>query len=616
MDTGVARIMNDNFICIKVDREERPDIDNIYMNACQLLSGGGGWPLNAFALPDGKPFFAGTYYSRNSWIKLLLQITQAYKEKNDLVVKQADELTKGIAKEELSFLQTDNVAINKAGYQNLFDSIYKQTDTRNGGLKGSPKFPMPAVTEFLLQYNYITGSKQALDAATTTLTRMTLGGMYDQLGGGFARYSTDTLWRIPHFEKMLYDNAQLVSVYAHAYQLTQNNYFKNILTETISFIERDLAAPGGGFYCSLDADTKGGEGEFYAWSAADFNKAAGSEWQSSLAEYFHITPEGNWEKGSNILYTSGTPEEFSIVKKQSPENFKSALSTVKSRLLAERNKRNKPAADTKILTAWNAMMIKAYTDAYAATGNENYLSKALSNAGFLAKNMIGKDGSMKRNYKDGKTSIDAFLDDYAWTAKAFTRLYQVCLDKHWLELARQVTDHAIADLYDDHAGMFGYTAEGVSDLAIRNIEIADNAIPSPNAIMAGVLYDLGVYFDNKDYTDKSAKMFSAVSGRVSQMPVYYAQWCSLAGLFSQGTYEVAVTGKDACKRNEELQRNYLPTCVTMGGTDKENLPLLADKLQEGKTLIYVCTNKTCKMPVEQVPDALMQIRSAMERRMN
>jgi uncharacterized protein YyaL (SSP411 family) len=618
MDTAVSQIMNENFICIKVDREERPDIDNIYMNACQLLSGSGGWPLNAFALPDGKPFFAGTYYSKDSWINLLKQISQAYKEKNDLVIKQADALTKGIAEEELSFLKTDSSAmvINKTGYQKLFDSVYKEIDTRNGGVKGFPKFPMPAVTEFLLQYHYLTGNKQALNAATTTLTRMALGGMYDQVGGGFARYSTDSAWRIPHFEKMLYDNGQLVSLYAHACQLTKNDFYKNVLTETISFVERDLTSPEGGFYSSLNADTEDGEGEFYGWKYDEFKKYTGKEnarlngevGQGNLvAEYFNVLPEGNWEKGRNILYASATPQEFSILKKHLPGDFTSSLSAIKKALLEERNKRSKPATDTKVLTSWNAIMLKGYADAYSATGNEAYLAKALTNAKFLEKSMLGKNGSLKRNYKDGEASIDAFLDDYAWSAKAFIRLYQVCFDKHWLVSAKLITDYALVNFYNNESGIFYYTAANSSNLAVRQMEIADNAIPSSNAIMAGVLYELGIYFDNKGYSDKSKKMFSSVSEKISRLPVYFAQWCYLAGLFSYGTYEVAVMGKDAYKKNGELQKSYLPTCFFMGETDEENLPLLEDKLPDGKTLIYVCTNKTCKLPVEDVDKALKQI---------
>ena len=607
MDTAVARIMNENFICIKVDREERPDIDNIYMDACQLISGSGGWPLNAFALPDGKPFFAGTYYSKTGWLSLLKEISKAYKEKKELVIKQADALTKGIADEALSFGKTDSVGmVSNVAYQNLFDSVYSKSDTVNGGLKGSPKFPMPAVTEFLLQNYYHTGNKKALDAASITLNKMALGGIYDHLDGGFARYTTDNKWHIPHFEKMLYDNAQLISLYAHAYQITQNDLYKTIITETISFIERNLASPYGGYYSSLNADTEDGEGEFYIWKEPDFKKIAGLG--NLVTEYFNVTPTGNWNKGNNILFASYTPQEFAVLKNQAPDQFISLLNKSKKGLLEERNKRNRPAVDTKVLTAWNAMMIKAYADAYIATGTENYLAKAMMIAKFLEKNMLGNDGSLKRNFKDGKTSINGFLDDYAWTASAFIKLYSVSFDINWVSLAKQITDHAIKNFYSKDAGLFYYTAANDSKLTVRKMEIDDDAIPSSNSTMAGVLYSLSVIYDNSSYNDNSKRMLTSVITKVNLFPVYHAQWCSLAGLFSQGTYEVMVMGKDAITKNKELQKKYLPDCVIMGETDKENLPLLENKLPENKTLIYVCTNKVCKKPVEDVTEALSQLK--------
>lgn len=608
MDTAVARVMNENFICIKVDREERPDIDNMYMDACQLISGGGGWPLNAFALPDGKPFFAGTYYSKTGWMSLLKEISKAYKEKKELVIKQAEALTKGIADEAFTFNRFDSSAIimNNQVYQNLFDSVYLKTDTLKGGLKGSPKFPMPAVTEFLLQHYYFTGEKQAIDAASTTLNKMALGGIYDHLGGGFARYATDHEWRIPHFEKMLYDNAQLVSLYAHAYQLTQNDFYKTIITETISFIERNLASSYGGYYSSLNADTEDGEGEFYTWKEPDFKKIIGSE--NLVAEYFNVSPKGNWNKGNNILFASYTPREFAVLKKQTPDQFISILNRTKKKLFDERNRRNKPAIDTKILTAWNAMMIKAYADAYVATGTEDYLAQAIILAKFLEKNMLGNDGSLKRNFKEGKASIYGFLDDYASTTSAFIKLYSISFDLNWITLAKQITDHAIKNFYSKDAGLFYYTASNESKLAVRKMEIDDGAIPSSNSIMAGVLYSLGVMYDDSSYSYISRRMLTSVITKVNLFPVYHAQWCSLAGLFSQGTYEVMVMGKDAIAKNKELQKKYLPDCVIMGETDKENLPLLENKLPENKTLIYVCTNKVCKKPVEDVAEALSQVK--------
>jgi uncharacterized protein YyaL (SSP411 family) len=609
MDKKVAAIMNENFINIKVDREQRPDIDNIYMSACQLISGNSGWPLNAFALPDGRPFFAGTYYTKESWINLLGQIAKAYKEQNKKVLLQADALTGGIADTELPWLKKNDqpVAITQKIYHTLFDSIYNKIDLTYGGLKGSPKFPMPSLWEFMLQYQYLTGNKMALNATTNTLAKMALGGIYDHVGGGFARYSTDSLWRIPHFEKMLYDNAQLISLYAHAYQVTGNDFFKTIVAETACFVDKELTNANGGFYSSLNADTDTGEGEFYSWTYNDIKKVLSNKQAGLITAYYNILPNGNWEKRKNILYAFYSPTEFASINKISEKDFNILLTNCKNGLLAERNKRLKPAVDDKILTSWNALMMKAYIDAYTALGNHSFLNKALSNASFIEKNMLRSDGHLWRNFRNGKSTVDAFLDDYAMLAKAYIQLYQITFNKHWLSLAKKITDYAIANFYDDKGGIFYYTSAGSEKLVIRKTEILDNSIPSANAIMAEVLYSLNIFFENNDYIEKSILMLSRAAKKMQAMISYNSQWCYLAGMFSYGTYEIAIMGKDAHQKNIELQKNYLPKCLFMGETNEENLPLLENKLPENNTLIYVCTNKTCKLPVNEVSRALQQI---------
>lgn len=390
MDTAVARIMNENFVCIKVDREERPDIDNVYTNACQLLTGGSGWPLNAFALPDGKPFFAGTYYAKDSWASMLKNIAAAYQKQNKKIVLQAQALANGIAKLEVSLLQNSTAdSIGKTESLALFDSVYQQLDLRNGGLRGSPKFPSPVLIEYLLQHAFLTGDKRALNAAQITLTQMALGGIYDQIGGGFSRYATDSLWRVPHFEKMLYDNGQLLSVYAHAYQLTGNVFFKNIVEETAAFIERELRSPDGGFYSSLNADTKEGEGSYYTWKTAEANTVT-----SAVLQYYNFSEKGNWEEGKNILYASFTPVDFAKQNNFDVASFTKQVSAAKERLLLERAKREKPSVDDKVLASWNALAVKGFLDAYAAIGDEHYLRTALTTAGFLESKMMEQSGRL------------------------------------------------------------------------------------------------------------------------------------------------------------------------------------------------------------------------------
>lgn len=606
MDTAVARVMNENFICIKVDREERPDIDNIYMNALQLLSANTGWPLHAFALPDGKPFYAGTYYPRNSWINLLKDVSKSYHTRYKLVETQARALVNGIAEEDNLLItdvprNPDSAAIQSKG---LYESIYQQADLQQGGFKGAPRFPTPALTEYMLQQYYITGNKAPLELATTTLTKMALGGIYDQVGGGFARYATDSLWRIPHFEKMLYDNGLLVSAYAHAYQVTKDVFYKTVISETLDFIGQSLAAPGGGYYSSLNADTEDGEGAYYSWKKESFDKIAGED--KIMASYFNVLEEGNWAPAKNILYANQTPAEFAVLNKLDPGAFSKRLMAVKDNLYKERNKRSRPRVDTKIITSWNAILLKGYADAYAATGTEAYLTKAIACAGFLEKNLIAEDGSIHRNYKDGKAMIGGFLDDYAWTAAAFIRLYETGFDMHWLNIAKKVTDYAVKEFSNNKTNLF-YYAKKQTDLVVRKTEIFDDAIPSSNAVMAKVLFTLGTVYDDTLYTNRGIQMYRSVEERIKRTPRYYLQWCSFASFLSAGNYEVVVMGKDALKKNKELQQSYLPTSIIMGSNHEETLPLLVNKLVKDRTFIYVCTGKVCKRPEEEAAKALQQL---------
>jgi uncharacterized protein len=406
---------------------------------------------------------------------------------------------------------------------------------------------------------------------------------------------------------MLYDNGQLVSLYAQAYQLTKNNFFKEIIVQTLSFVEREFVSKEGGFYSSLNADTEDGEGAFYSWSHDEFRKITGSKNADLFQEYYNITPEGNWEKGRNILFAITVPEEFAAQKNIRVEDFNRMLENTRKALFTERNKRNKPTADTKILTSWNAIMIKGYADAYSATSDKAYLQKALASAIFLENNMLSKDGRLMRNFKEGKVSVNAFLDDYAWLAHAYIKLYQVTFDKHWLTQSKKITDYALINFYDTASGMFYYSSANSPHLILNKMEIRDNAFPSSNGIMATVLYELGTFFSEEHYLAKSSRMLSTISTKMYETPAYYTQWCWLSGLKAYGTNEVAIMGEDAEKKNIELQKSYLPTCFFMGATYKEDLPLLEGKLQASRTMIYVCTNRTCKLPVDEVEKALRQI---------
>lgn len=609
MDTAVARIMNEHFVSIKIDREERPDIDQIYLNAAQLISGSGGWPLNAFTLPDGKPFYAATYFPKDQWLRILHQIVDAFKKENANVIKQAEALTKGVQTYELITTPVDSATkIEQKIYLDIFNGWSSYLDYESGGLNGAPKFPMPVNWEFLLQYHFLTGNKKALNIVTTTLDHMAQGGIYDQLGGGFSRYSTDSQWRAPHFEKMLYDNGQLVSLYAHAYQVTKKPLYAEVIAETLGFIEREMTTPEGGFYSSLNADSEGEEGKFYIWTKAEINNILDSKTAELLSNYYQVSDSGNWESRKNILYRKIASHEFARKNNITTNEWDRILKDAQKKLILARSKRVRPSTDDKILTSWNALMLIGYTDAYVATRDQRYLKTALNNARFLEENMIRSDGALWRNYKDGKAGIEAFLDDYALLAKAFIHLYQVTFDIHWLEKARSLSDFSIEHFLDKKTGMFYYTSDVSKDLIARKMELTDNVIPSSNSILAEVLFYLGEYYQKNSYTEMSKVMLNQVFKDLSASSgLFYANWARHVGTLVFRPYEVAVLGEHALEKSIQLQQHYNPLTIFMGG-NKEDLPLLENKYVEGKTIIYVCRNRVCKLPVQDVEEAMEQLK--------
>ena len=606
-DEEVADFMNENFVCIKVDREERPDIDRIYMDAVQLISGQGGWPLNAFALPDGKPFFAGTYFPKLRWMEVLNKISDLYKNENARIVEYAEQLTKGInTNNSLGSLNNMDSTFSKEEYIKLFKEWKSQIDFSKGGFNRAPKFPLPIAWEFLLQYHYLTGNNETLNAVIITLDEMAKGGIYDQIGGGFARYSVDAHWKVPHFEKMLYDNAQLASLYSHAFKITKNERYQEIIEQTLEFVNRELSNPEGGFYSSLNADSEGEEGKFYVFTESEFYESINGDQQSLIADYYQISKKGNWEDGKNILLPKSSKEKFAKKHDLDLKQFISILKSVDLQLFNYREKRIRPSTDDKILTAWNALMMKAYIDAFTALGDEKYLQTALKNAEFLETKMMKSDGSLYRNYMNGITTIDAFHDDYSLLAEAFLELYSVTFDKHWLDLSKSLSDYCLAHFLDKNTSMSFYTSDLSEKLIARKFEITDNVIPGSNSVMANVLLKLGHYFNNKEYISLANQMLSQVKENITESGPWYANWAILMGWIAYEPFEVAIIGENALNLNHEMQLNYQPITLFLGG-ESENLPLLKSKLIKGKTMIYVCRNKTCKLPVEKVSEAQEQL---------
>lgn len=609
-DTSVARFMNTHFVSVKVDREERPDIDQIYMNASQLLTGSGGWPLNAFALPDGRPFYAVTYLPKAQWLDLLHQIVKIYKKQPAKVTEQAEALTSGIRGQQLVKTSADTASENlKTFYRHLFDSVKTSIDFSRGGFTGVSKFPLPSAWEWLLQYHLLTGNEKSLQAVISTLDHIAYGGIYDQLGGGFARYSTDQQWRVPHFEKMLYDNGQLISLYAHAYQVTHNPLYADMIRQTLDFIKREMTSKDGGFYSSINADSQGEEGRFYVWTSKETDSLLDKNPARLIKAYYHITGAGNWEDGENILYRNPAINDTAFAEQHqlNVNEWRAILQKAKALLFKARASRIRPTTDNKILTSWNALMLKGYVDAYRALGDKQYLDAALKNAKFLENNMMQKDGHLWRNYMNGKADIQGLLDDYALLANAYIQLYQVTFDLQWLTKANVLMKYTVEHFRDSKNGLFFFTANNSEKLITRAKEIEDNVIPSSNSVMANVLYQLGIYYDDQTYIDDARAMMNQVLAQIPAAVPYFSNWAQLLGIVQKGPYEVAIMGNDALEKSLAMQRSYLPISLFMGG-ENENLPLLENKLMKNKTIIYVCENKVCRRPVTEVSQALEQLK--------
>lgn len=606
-DTLVSKIMNENFICIKVDREERPDIDDVYMTACHLASGRGcGWPLNAFALPDGRPVWAGTYFPKKDWLGVLDNFIKLKKDKPGELEGYAKQLQEGIKQQDNIILNENDQDFSSKKLDGIATNFLDNIDFKKGGRNGAPKFPMPNNYEFLLNYYHFSKDAKTLEAVTTTLDNMANGGIYDHLGGGFARYSTDDDWFAPHFEKMLYDNGQLVSLYSEAYQLTKDPLYKKVVEETLEYIKREMTHENGGFYSSLDADSEGKEGKFYVWKKSEIDSLLGDDLAKVFNEFYEVKKSGNWEHKNNILHRKTSTEKVAKKFKLSADELNKKIDEGKTILIRARDKRIRPGLDDKILTSWNALMLKGYTDAYRAFGNEKYLQAALKNANFLVKNAIKEEHRLNRNFKDGQSVINAFLDDYAILIDAFVHLYQVTFDEQWLNHAKDLTDYTQAHFYDKSTGMFFYTSDLDPALIARKKELADNVIPGSNSVMARNFYQLGTIVYQPEWVDLSKQMLHNLAENITETPQpnFYSNWCNLYWSVVNPPYEVAVMGDNSKSLSKELMQNYLPHALILGGKSEGNLKLLKDKLIEGETRIYVCQNKVCKFPVLEVEKAL------------
>jgi len=603
-DEIVARAMNENFVCIKVDREERPDVDSIYMSAVQIMTGSGGWPLNCFTLPDGRPIYGGTYFPKEQWMKILGTLADYFKNEASKVFQYAEELTSAVKKSELIPAFSEKSAFTKEILNSCYENWQKRFDTIEGGPNRVPKFPLPNNYKFLLRYSQTLEQWQKtnlLKHIDLTLTKMAYGGIYDQIGGGFARYSTDGEWKVPHFEKMLYDNAQLVSLYSEAYQLTKNSLYKQVVYETLEFVQREMTSPEGAFYSALDADSEGKEGKYYVWTVAKLQSILGVD-MKLFSDYYSVNEIGYWEEENYILLRKQSEEEVAKRFGLPVEELQKKISKLKKKILAVREKRIKPGLDNKILTSWNALMIKGYADAYSVFHEKEFLNSALKCADYILKNLSREDGGLFHS-----RSINGFLEDYSFTVEAFISLYQITFDEQWLSKAKSLADYAIKHFHDSSSIMFYFTSNLDSQLIARKMEIQDNVIPSSNSSMSLSLFYLGKYFDENNYLDISEKMLKQVQQDIVPYGTAYSNWAIGILHFIQPFYEIVIVGNSVDEKRKELSDYFVPNAIFTGTKTQSKLSLLQDKFIEGKTLIYICENKTCKLPTENIREALKQM---------
>ncbi len=606
-DEQVAAVMNEYFVCIKVDREERPDIDQIYMSAVQLMTGRGGWPLNCICLPDQRPIYGGTYFRKNDWVSLLFNLADFFKNKPDEAEEYAVRLTEGIQQyESVDFIENQEDKYTYADLQTIINNWKKYFDKTEGGFGSAPKFPMPNSWLTLMRYAHLSKDEEVREAVQLTLQKMAWGGIYDHIGGGFARYAVDGHWHVPHFEKMLYDNGQLLSLYAEAYTWNANPLYKEIADGITQFVLRELTSPEGGFYSALDADSEGVEGKFYTFTRKDIEEILGQD-ADIFCIYYNITADGNWEEEhTNVLFRNRDTAILASELGMHADELADKIQALKAQVLSARSLRIRPGLDNKILASWNGLMLKGLCDAYRAFGSDEYLEYALSNANFIVDNLITSAGTLSRLYtanNKGGTGL-AFLDDYANIIDAFIALYEVTFDEVWLHKARALNDIAIREFYDKENGIFFYTAATDEQLIARKSEIMDGVTPASNSAMARNLKKLGLFFDHEKYQEISAQLLRNIMPHLGKYGSMYANWIALLTEEVYGVYEVAITGNEAGTLKKEMEKNYIPNKIMLGGTEG-SLPLLEGRFGS-HTQIFICRDRTCGLPVRTVNEALKQ----------
>jgi len=593
---AIAKLMNDNFINIKVDREERPDLDQVYMSAVQIMTGSGGWPLTVFLRPNGDPFYGGTYfppddrYGRPGFPRLLENIAEAYRTRQKDIQENAQNLRQHLNQRMQTGSGSGSVSVEVL--HTASGALASKFDPREGGFGGAPKFPASMSIDFLLRYHQRTGHAHSLEMATFTLDKMAYGGMYDQAGGGFHRYSTDDRWLVPHFEKMLYDNALLARAYLDAYRLTGKPLYKRITEEILDFIVREMRDANGGFYSTQDADSEGVEGKFYVWDRDEFDDVVGED-AELLARYFNVTEYGNWEH-HNILNVPRPPELFCKLEKITEAELEAKVAAALPKLYAAREKRVHPGRDEKILTDWNGLALRAFADAAAFLGRDDYRSVAEANAAFLFDKLW--DGQrLLHSFKDGRARFNAYLDDYANVADGLLSLYQLTFDERWLRRADSLAEIIVERFGDEDQGGFYFTATGHEELIARTKDFFDNATPSGNSVAADVLLRLAALLGREDFRKQAEKVFAAVESHLGQYASGFGRMLAAVDFSIGPSSEIALVG-DASPFLAVYRKRYLPRTVIAAG-EADIAVLRGRSTLNGKPTAYVCENLACKQPV-------------------
>ena len=601
---SIAALMNANFVNIKIDREERPDIDQIYMEAVQAMGINGGWPLNVFLTPDQKPFYGGTYFPSQGWRELLMNVKTVFAENRSKLEESAEVYTKAINANVSEKYQLSPTAITQekidSGYQKLAQSF----DSQWGGLKKAPKFIMPSQWSFLIDLAYLNPTLNIQPHLEFTLNKIIDGGIYDQIGGGFSRYSVDEFWHVPHFEKMLYDNGQLLSLYAKAYKMSSNERYASVIDETIQWLIREMLDDSGGFYAALDADSEGEEGKFYVWTYDEMKEVAG-EHTALIAAYYDIQEKGNWES-TNVPRMLHSEDDIATQFGLELVTLQSIITQFKQRALLKRAERIRPGLDNKIISGWNGLTLTGILEAYQATGKTTYLTLAKRNYDFILKNLL-KDGTL---IHVANLSTQGFAEDYAAIIQALIKYYETTFDEEALRVADDLTLQMNEQYYDPQEKLFYFTSIHAENLIARKNDLFDNVIPSSNSMMAENLLKLGLHLDNEPYKKQALDMVNQVGEMMAQETSYLSQWASVATLLVKPIPEIVIFGDDYQEVTTALNALHIPRKVVAASAIESDLPLLQYKTEiNGKTAIYVCYNKTCKLPVTDLDVALTQISS-------